>query len=61
MKAIITIFLTCCVAVFSICYFSYKIGQKDEKQETVKRAKELVKQSYTNEDIEYIIFGEKQE
>lgn len=61
MKTVIGIFLTSCVAVFSLCYFAYKCGQKDEKQQTVKRAKEIVKECYTNAEIEYIIFGEKQE
>lgn len=61
MKTVIGIFLTCCIAVFSLSYFSFKCGQKDEKQQTVKRAKQIVKECYTNAEIEYIIFGEIQE
>lgn len=60
MKTVIFIFLTCCIAVFSLSYFAFKCGQKDEKQQTVKRAKEIVKECYTNQDIEIIVFGETQ-
>lgn len=60
MKTVIGIFLTCCVVVFSLCYCAYKFGQKDEKQQTVKRAKQIVKECYTNQDIEIIVFGETQ-
>lgn len=61
MKAIIIIFLSCCVGISSLCYFAYKCGQEDEKQQAVKRAKQIVKECYTNAEIEYIIFGETQE
>lgn len=60
MKAVIFMFLYVVLGVISLCYFSYKIGQEEEKQQTVKRAKEIVKECYTNQDIEIIVFGETQ-
>lgn len=60
MKSIIFIFLACCVGVSSLCYFAYKCGEVNNKQETVNRAKKIEKECYTNQDIEIIIFGETQ-
>lgn len=60
MKAIIFIFLSCCIGVISLCYFAYKWGETNNKKETVSRAKEIVKESYNNADIDYIVFGEIQ-
>ncbi len=52
MKYLIIIFLM---------LFCYSAGKRD-KQNTIKeRAKKIEKVCYTNQDIELIIFGEKQE
>lgn len=60
MKAIIFIFLACCVCIFSMCYYAYKMGEVRATKEVVSRAKEIEKECYTNQDIEIIIFGETQ-
>jgi len=46
----------------NLCYLfgGYFRGQKDKQTEIENRAKELNKECYTNQDIEYIIFSQSQ-
>lgn len=57
MKAIIFLFIMCCLGFSSLCYFAYKCGQTNSKKEIIQRAKEINKECYTNQDIEKIIFN----
>jgi uncharacterized membrane protein len=45
---------------FSFYILGFYAGKRDKQTEIENRAKELNKECYTNQDIEYIIFKESQ-
>lgn len=53
---IICFFILFCCGFFS----GYRNGEKAKQQEIENRAKQIEKDCYTNEDVEIIIFNEKQ-
>lgn len=53
--------IICFLILFCCGFFSgYRNGEKAKQQEIENRAKQINKECYTNQDIELIIFNEKQ-
>lgn len=50
-----------CIALCFIVYVSYTEGQHDAIKKVVERANKFNKVEYSLQDVEIIIFGEKQE
>lgn len=61
MREIILIFIACVTGVISLCYCSYKWGEKSAQKEIINRTLQTDgKDCYTTADIEILIFGETQ-
>jgi uncharacterized membrane protein len=48
------------IVLYSFYFLGFSAGKKEKQTEIENRAKELNKECYTNQDIEYIIFKESQ-
>ena len=53
--------IICFLVLFCCGFFSgYKNGEREKQQEIENRAKQINKECYTNQELEIIIFNEKQ-
>ena len=48
------------IVALILLFIGFYLGQKSKQTEIENRAKKIKKESYTNQDIELIIFNEKQ-
>lgn len=61
MKQIIVLVIAGILGVISLCYYSFSRGQKDRQDEIEARVIQTNQEHYSKEEVETLLFNEKQE